>query len=82
MVLISSRIFCESGGEAATFIKNPEFYSVVLNRSTMKRALLAIDVQNEHFTGQLPVTYPPDILKNSLKNSLNNILEAMQTAST
>jgi len=39
----------------------------------MKRALLVIDVQNEYFTGQLPVTYPPD--------SLKNILEAMQAAS-
>jgi nicotinamidase-related amidase len=38
----------------------------------MKRALLVIDVQNEYFTGQLPVTYPSD--------SLKNILEAMQTA--
>lgn len=39
----------------------------------MKRALLVIDVQNEYFTGQLPVTYPVD--------SLSNILTAMHTAS-
>jgi nicotinamidase-related amidase len=30
----------------------------------MKRALLVIDVQNEYFTGKLPVTYPPDSLTN------------------
>jgi nicotinamidase-related amidase len=39
----------------------------------MKRALLVIDVQNEYFTGQLPVTYPA--------GSLDNILKAMHTAS-
>ena len=38
----------------------------------MKRALLAIDVQNEYFTGKLPVTYP--------KDSLPNILNAMDAA--
>ncbi|SRR5579883_603439 len=40
----------------------------------MNRALLVIDVQNEYFTGQLPVTYPSD--------SLDKILEAMNTASS
>ncbi|HEY9640082.1 MAG TPA: cysteine hydrolase family protein [Coleofasciculaceae cyanobacterium] len=39
----------------------------------MSRALLVIDVQNEYFTGQLPVTYPP--------GSLENILKAMDIAS-
>lgn len=39
----------------------------------MKRALLVIDVQNEYFTGQLPVTYPP--------GSLDNILQVMNAAS-
>lgn len=34
-----------------------------------KQALLVIDVQNEYFTGRLPVTYP--------KDSLDNILKAM-----
>lgn len=29
----------------------------------MKRALLVIDVQNEYFTGKLPVSYPQDSLK-------------------
>src|SRR5690242_15303635 len=31
-----------------------------------KRALLVIDVQNEYFTGKLPVSYPPDGLRNIL----------------
>ncbi len=35
----------------------------------MKRALLVIDVQNEYFTGKLPVTYP--------ENSFDNILRAI-----
>jgi nicotinamidase-related amidase len=38
----------------------------------MKRALLVIDVQNEYFTGRLPVTYPP--------GSLSNILLAIDCA--
>ncbi|BDV41697.1 isochorismatase [Geotalea uraniireducens] len=38
----------------------------------MKRALLVIDVQNEYFTGVLPVVYPP--------GSLANILAAMDAA--
>lgn len=38
----------------------------------MKRALLVIDVQNEYFTGKLPVTYP--------SGSLENILKAMDAA--
>ena len=33
----------------------------------MKRALLVIDVQNEYFTGKLPVTYPPGSLINIIK---------------
>lgn len=36
------------------------------------RALLVIDVQNEYFTGKVPVTYPP--------GSLASILRAMDTA--
>jgi len=32
----------------------------------VKRALLVIDVQNEYFTGKLPVTYPEDSLVNIL----------------
>lgn len=38
----------------------------------MKRALLVVDVQNEYFSGLLPVTYP--------KDSLNNILKSMDFA--
>lgn len=38
----------------------------------MKRALLVIDVQNEYFTGKLPVSYP--------KGSLANVLKAMDAA--
>jgi nicotinamidase-related amidase len=37
-----------------------------------KRALLVIDVQNEYFTGKLPITYPAD--------SLTNVLNAMDGA--
>src|SRR5512147_917178 len=32
-----------------------------------QQALLVIDVQNEYFTGRLPVTYPKDSLDNNLK---------------
>ena len=39
----------------------------------MKRALLIIDVQNEYFTGKLPISYPA--------GSLDNILQAMDAAS-
>ena len=38
----------------------------------MSRALLVIDVQNEYFTGKLPVTYPA--------NSLGSVLRAMDAA--
>ncbi len=38
----------------------------------MPRALLVIDVQNEYFTGGLPVSHPP--------GSLDNILAAMDAA--
>jgi nicotinamidase-related amidase len=38
----------------------------------MKQALLVIDVQNEYFTGKLPVTYP--------QGSFANILKAMDWA--
>lgn len=40
----------------------------------MKRALLVIDVQNEYFSGKLPVTHPA--------GSLKNILKAMDIAAT
>lgn len=33
----------------------------------MKRAVLVIDVQNEYFTGKLPVTYPENSFKNIKK---------------
>src|SRR5271169_334799 len=38
----------------------------------MNEALLVIDVQNEYFSGKLPVTYPP--------GSFENILKAMDGA--
>ena len=38
----------------------------------IRQALLVIDVQNEYFTGRLPVTYPD--------SSLDNILKAMDHA--
>jgi nicotinamidase-related amidase len=34
----------------------------------MKRALLVIDVQNEYFTGKLPISYPEGSLANILKS--------------
>lgn len=37
-----------------------------------KKALLVIDVQNEYFTGALPITYP--------QNTLPNILDAVTTS--
>jgi nicotinamidase-related amidase len=40
----------------------------------MKRALIVIDVQNEYFTGNLPIAYPPRA------ESLANILSAMDAA--
>ena len=33
----------------------------------MKRALLVVDVQNEYFTGKMPVTYPEGSFDNMLK---------------
>ncbi len=39
-----------------------------------RRALIVIDVQNEYFTGNLPVEYPP------VEVSLPNILKAMDAA--
>jgi nicotinamidase-related amidase len=39
-----------------------------------RRALIVIDVQNEYFTGQLPIEYPP------VEQSLPNIVQAMKTA--
>ena len=38
----------------------------------MKRALLVIDVQNEYFTGKLPISYP--------QNSLEHITQVMDAA--
>ncbi|NLE25375.1 MAG: cysteine hydrolase [Clostridiaceae bacterium] len=38
----------------------------------MKRALLVIDVQNEYFSGGLPVTYP--------QGSINNIFKVIEAA--
>ncbi|MFB3915432.1 MAG: cysteine hydrolase family protein [Terriglobales bacterium] len=40
--------------------------------NSKKRALLVIDVQNEYFTGKLPITYPA--------GSLPNVLRAMDAA--
>src|SRR5215469_5822597 len=42
------------------------------NNRNPKRTLLVIDVQNEYFTGKLPITYPAD--------SLTNVLNAMDGA--
>ncbi|WP_374586163.1 cysteine hydrolase family protein [Pseudoduganella sp.] len=39
-----------------------------------RRALIVIDVQNEYFTGKLPIEYPPTA------QSLPNIVQAMKTA--
>jgi len=40
----------------------------------MRRALIVIDVQNEYFSGQMPIEYPP------VTSSLPNILRAMDAA--
>lgn len=45
---------------------------MVQDQQQSLQALLVIDVQNEYFTGRLPVTYP--------KDSLGNILRAMDHA--
>lgn len=44
----------------------------VLEGLRMKRALLVVDVQNEYFTGKMPVTYP--------EGSFENILKAVDAA--
>lgn len=41
-----------------------------------RRALLVIDVQNEYFSGDLPIEYPP------VSTSLPNIVHAIKTAQT
>jgi len=54
----------------------------------MKKALLVIDVQNEYFTGKLPVTYPANSFENILKAidfSIENkipVIAVQHTAST
>ena len=50
-------------------ITREDFYK---GEESMKQALLVIDVQNEYFTGALPVTYPA--------GSLENITKAMDHA--
>ncbi len=66
--------------------KPVEFYQMIISRDQFaaedkdpaarekegKEAVLVIDVQNEYFTGNIPITYPP--------GSLNNILLIMDTA--
>lgn len=42
--------------------------------TTPRRALIVIDVQNEYFTGNMPIEYPP------VETSLPNILRAIETA--
>ena len=45
-----------------------------MKTTKVDEALLVIDVQNEYFTGRLPVTFP--------EGSLNNILRAMDNAAS
>jgi nicotinamidase-related amidase len=45
-----------------------------MSTTAPRRALLVIDVQNEYFSGQLPIEYPP------VTTSLPNIVLAMDTA--
>jgi nicotinamidase-related amidase len=45
---------------------------ILMRRIYMKRALMVIDVQNEYFTGKMPVSYP--------QGSLKNIFKAMDSA--
>lgn len=42
--------------------------------ATPRRALVVIDVQNEYFTGNMPIEYPP------VETSIANILRAIATA--
>ena len=44
----------------------------IQREETMKRALLVIDVQNEYFSGKLPVSYP--------SGSIENIIKVMESA--
>lgn len=63
-----------TGSEAIlNYNKSLERLKENLEGSIVKRALLVIDVQEEYFTGALPVTYPA--------NSFSNILAAVDTAS-
>jgi nicotinamidase-related amidase len=53
---------------------DPSWVSICDNRERdgMQRALVVIDVQNEYFSGMLPITHP--------QGHLGNILRAMDTA--
>lgn len=44
-----------------------ENYGKTGTEAVKKRALLVIDVQNEYFSGKLPITYPADTLPNVIK---------------
>jgi nicotinamidase-related amidase len=57
---------------ARQHLRTPQKGGVTFMSSQSKRALLVIDVQNEYFTGKLPVTYPD--------GSLTKILHAMDAA--
>lgn len=46
----------------------------IIMPTSPRRALIVIDVQNEYFTGNLPIEYPP------VNISLPNILKAIETA--
>lgn len=42
-------------------------YGKAGTKAVKKRALLVIDVQNEYFSGKLPVSYPVGTLPNIIK---------------
>ena len=47
-----------------------------MGNESMKQALLIIDVQNEYFTGKMPVTYPEGSLAN-IKKAMDRAHEAL-----
>lgn len=70
----------KNSGECTLLIKGKsvDFFTMVIEKNTfllensMKEVLLVIDVQNEYFTGKIPVTYP--------EKSFEKILLAMDHA--
>ena len=60
------------GGSLRDDFGEADFYNEDESMTQIRQALLVIDVQNEYFTGRLPVTFP--------ESSLGNILKVMDHA--